>query len=279
LGAPTEVRAARAIVFLSDYGLEDEFAGVCRAVLARISPASPIIDLTHSIPPHDIFRGALVLAKAVRYLPSDAVVLAVVDPGVGTGRRPIAVQTKDRARLLVGPDNGLLSMAWAEEGGVSRAVVIGSPDVVLEPLSATFHGRDVFAPAAAHLASGMSLERVGPPVELSSLVVLKVTEPQVSPSGIDCEVLGVDRFGNVQLSARTEHLAAGGLDAAPMLHVACRGRGAAGRRAATFAEVIPGEMAVIVDSGGWVAVVVNRGSAAEALGLAPGDPVTLTASK
>jgi S-adenosyl-L-methionine hydrolase (adenosine-forming) len=278
LGAPTEVRAARPIVFLSDYGLEDEFAGVCRAVLARISPASPVVDLTHSIPPHDVFRGALVLSRAIRYLPSDAVVLAVVDPGVGTGRRPVAIRTKDRERLLVGPDNGLLSLAWAEDGGVSKAVTIESPDVVLEPISATFHGRDVFAPAAAHLASGLALESVGPPVDPSSLVSLKVTDPELGPAGIDCEVLGVDRFGNVQLSARAEHLTAAGLDRALMLQVVCRGRGAVARRAFTFGDVIPGELAVIVDSGGWVAVVVNRGSAAEALGLAVGDPVTLHAS-
>jgi S-adenosylmethionine hydrolase len=266
--------SARPIVFLSDYGLEDEFVGVCHAVMAGISPASPIIDLSHAIPPHDVLRGALVLWRAVRYLPPDAVILAVVDPGVGTGRRPVAVAAVG-GLCLVGPDNGLLSLAWTHEGGAVQAGLIESAEVILEPVSATFHGRDVFAPAAAHLVSGLSLERVGRSIEPASLVHPSLTEPEVEPGRVHCEVMGVDRFGNVQLSATAEHLRAAGLGASDRLEVVVASRATAIRRAATFGDVAEGQLAVIVDSIGWLAVVLNRGSGAEALGVAPGDPLTL----
>ncbi|HYV02229.1 MAG TPA: SAM-dependent chlorinase/fluorinase, partial [Actinomycetota bacterium] len=187
----------RPIAFLSDYGLEDEFVGICHAVMARLAPRASVIDLTHAIPPHDVLRGALVLARSVAYLPTDAVLLAVVDPGVGTERRPIAVETVREGRLLVGPDNGLLSLAWDEAGGVARAVEIRSPDVVLEPVSTTFHGRDVFSPAAAAVASGWPLERLGPAIDPSGLEVVRVPEPTVEDGRVDAEVLSVDRFGNL----------------------------------------------------------------------------------
>jgi len=270
--------SARPIVFLSDYGLEDEFVGICHAVMAGISPASPVIDLSHAIPPHDVLRGALVLWRAIRYLPRDAIVLAVVDPGVGTGRRPVALVAAS-GRYFVGPDNGVLSLAWAHEGGAVQAVLIESAEVILEPVSATFHGRDVFAPAAAHLAAGLGLERVGRSIEPVSLVHLSLTEPEVEPGLIHCEVLGVDRFGNVQLSATAEHLRAAGLGASDRLEVVVAGRPTAIRRAATFGDVAEGELAVIVDSMGLLAVVVNRGSGAETLGIAPGDPLTLQATR
>jgi S-adenosylmethionine hydrolase len=265
---------SRPLVFLSDYGLSDEFAGICRAVALRISPASQVVDLTHSIPPQDVLRGALVLAKSSRFLPSDAVILAVVDPGVGTSRRPVAVQTS-HGGLMVGPDNGLLSLAWEEQGGLVGAVEILSGEVVLDPVSATFHGRDIFAPAAAHLAAGMPLERLGPPVDPGDLVRVAVPSPNVEPGRVDGEVLGVDRFGNVELSVRATDLRAAGLEGRSRLQVLGRGQSTEVRRAGTFGEVGPGEFALIVNSGGWLAVVVNRGSAGEELGLVPGDPVSV----
>ncbi|HEX2267426.1 MAG TPA: SAM-dependent chlorinase/fluorinase, partial [Actinomycetota bacterium] len=142
----------RPIAFLSDYGLEDEFVGVCHAVMAQISPESTIVDLSHLVPPQDVFAGALILSRAIRSLPPATVIVAVVDPGVGTVRRSIAVETRTDGRLLVGPDNGLLSIAWAEDEGITRAVEITAPNVLRQPVPATFHGRDIFAPAAAHLA-------------------------------------------------------------------------------------------------------------------------------
>jgi hypothetical protein len=268
----------RPIVFLSDYGLEDEFVGICHAVIARISPASPVIDLTHAIPPQDVLRGALVLGRSIRYLPTDAVILAVVDPGVGTPRRPVAAETLQGGQLMIGPDNGLLSLAWGERGGVARAVEIVEPKVILEPVSATFHGRDIFAPAAAHLADGIPLSELGPDVDPASLVQLHLPAPGVETGRIDGEVFGVDRFGNVQLSAGLDHLERAGLTGAIRLEAVTRGEATPVRRAATFGDVNEGEFALIVDSGGLLAVVLNRGSAAEALGLAPGDSLTIQAA-
>jgi S-adenosylmethionine hydrolase len=270
---------ARSIVFLSDYGLEDEFVGICHAVIARISPASPVIDLTHAVPPQDVLRGAVVLARSIPYLPADAVVLAVVDPGVGTPRKPVAVETMQGGQLLVGPDNGLLSLAWEERGGVARAVEIAEPNVVLEPVSATFHGRDVFAPAAAHLAAGTRLSDLGPPVDPSSLVVASLPVAGVEPGRIDAEVLGVDRFGNVQLSAGLGDIERAGLAGSNRLRVLTRGGATAVRLAATFGDVAEGEFGLIVDSAGRLAVVLNRGSAAEALDVKPGDWLGVQASE
>lgn len=267
----------RPIVFLSDYGLEDEFAGICHAVIARISPESPVIDLTHAVPPQDVLRGALVLGRSIRYLPIDAVLLAVVDPGVGTPRRPVAIEASRGGQLMVGPDNGVLSLAWAERGGVARAVEISSSAVRLEPVSATFHGRDIFAPAAAHLAAGMPLSDLGPHVDPGSLAEVRPPVPGVEAGRIDAEVLGADRFGNVQLSAGPEHLDEAGLGQATRLDVLSRSGPVSVRRAATFGEVAEGEFALIVDSGDRLAIVLNRGSAAEALGLAPGDSLSIQA--
>jgi S-adenosyl-L-methionine hydrolase (adenosine-forming) len=268
---------ARPIVFLSDYGLEDEFVGICHAVIAQISPASPVIDLTHGIPPHDVLRGALVLARSIPFLPTDTVLLGVVDPGVGTARRPVAVETMHGGQLLVGPDNGLLSMAWEERGGVRGAVEITDPKVILEPVSATFHGRDVFAPAAAHLAAGTPLSGLGRVVDPASLEVVHPPAPDVSPGHIDTEVFGVDRFGNVQLSAGSAELERAGMAGTDRLEVVTRRVTLPVRRAATFGDVTEGEVALIVDSSGRLALVLNRGSAAEALDLAPGDSLSIQA--
>jgi S-adenosylmethionine hydrolase len=267
----------RSIVFLSDYGLEDEFVGICHAVIARISPASPVIDLTHAVPPQDVLRGALLLARSIPYLPTDAILLGVVDPGVGTPRKPVAVETAHGGQLLVGPDNGLLSLAWAERGGVGRAVEIAEPKVILEPVSATFHGRDLFAPAAAHLAAGVSLTELGPEVDPGSLAVVHIPVAGVEPRRIDAEVLGVDRFGNIQLSAGLDDLERASLAGTSRLKVVVRGGATPVRFASTFGDVAEGEFGLIVDSAGRLAVVLNRGSAAEALDVAPGDSMGIQA--
>jgi S-adenosylmethionine hydrolase len=266
---------ARPIVFLSDYGLEDEFVGICHAVMVRISPESRIVDLSHAVPPQDVLRGALILHRAIQYLPIEAAVVAVVDPGVGTPRRPVAVETVQGSRILIGPDNGVLSLAWAEVGGVAKAVEIASRAVILEPVSRTFHGRDIFSPAAAHLARGMALEELGPSVDPRSLTVLSLPRASVEPGEIDAEALAIDHFGNVQLSARVEDLATAGIEGLPDLELQASEWSTKVRRVETFGEVVEGEFGLIVDSTGWLAVVINRGSAAEALGLRAGDPVTV----
>ncbi len=268
------VSVTRPIVFLSDYGLEDEFVGTCHGVIAGVAPECRIIDLTHAIPPHDVRRGALVLAQAVRFMPADAVFLAVVDPGVGTARWRLAVRTESGSNL-VGPDNGVLSLAWARLGGVVEAVEIASPDVVLQPIAPTFHGRDVFAPAAAHLARGSDLASLGPPVDSESLVILSLPEAEVRRGRVFTEVLAQDRFGNLQLSARPVDLEAAGLSSARVLEVRGLGVVAPLHVVASFGEVEHGDLALIVDSGGWLAIAVNEGSAAEALGLSSGDALTV----
>lgn len=258
----------RPIVFLTDYGLADEFVGVCHGVIARIAPEAHVIDLTHQIRRQDVLQGAVVLGRAARYMPDDAVYLAVVDPGVGSERRPVAVEARSGA-VLVGPDNGVLSMAWQELGGAERAVQIVSEDVVLSPVSRTFHGRDVFAPAAAHVAAGLVLEELGPALPAGSLHALDLPGPMVTPGVVGARVVGVDGFGNVQLNVTAADLEGAGIG--PVMVLGAREI----PRVATFADMPLGSCAAIVDSQGYVALVVNRGSAAQLLGLSVGDAVVL----
>jgi len=260
------------IVFISDFGLDDEFVGICHGVISRIAPESRIIDLTHGVPGQDVVRAALLLAESLPYVPEEAVFLAVVDPGVGTERRAVAVRT-GQGVFLVGPDNGVLSQAWTRLGGAVEAVEITSPDVLLPGGSHTFHGRDVFAPAAAHLAGGMELKGLGPPVEVESLARVEPLEPEVHPGRLHAEVLGIDRFGNVQLTIRAEHLERAGLADAAVVEVRTVWRALAVRRVSTFGEVSSGELAALIDSRGWLAVVRNGGSAAASLRLDLANPV------
>jgi hypothetical protein len=261
---------SRPIVFLTDYGLADEFVGICHGVMARIAPDARVVDLSHAVPRQDVLRGAITLGRSVPYLPEDAVYLAVVDPGVGSDRRPIAVRTAAGADL-VGPDNGLLSFAWDELGGVAEAVEIRADDVVLRPVSRTFHGRDIFAPAAAHLARGLAVGALGPAIEPGSLRALELPGPMVTPGAIGARVLGIDGFGNVQLNARADDLDAAGIG--ETLSVG----GRVVPRVGIFSDVSPGAVAALLDSQGQVALVVNSGSAAETLGLTVGRAVVLEA--
>jgi hypothetical protein len=264
---------ARPLLFLSDYGLKDPFVGICHAVIARLAPEAHVIDLTHSIARQDVTGGALALADAAAYGPEDAVCLAIVDPGVGTERRRLVVAAGDA--LLVGPDNGLLSLAWERLGGATGAWEVTSRDVMLPAVSETFHGRDVFAPVAARLATGLSPEEVGPALDPKALVRIEVPPPQIEDGAMRTEVIGVDRFGNIQLSAGADDLAAAGLDAAQALELRWGVNHVAIRRARTYGDVGPGEFALLIDSSGRLAVATNLGSAAEDLAIGRGDPVTL----
>ena len=198
----------RTIVFLSDFGYRNEWVGICHAVMNRIAPASPIVDLSHGIPPLDVRGGAVLLVDSLPYLAADAVVLAIVDPSVGRDR-DIALEAAD-GRLIVGPDNGLLAPAASALGGVARAVEITSPEVVLTAISPSFHARDVLAPAAAHLAAGAELATLGVAVEPATLAELTIPEPTVERGKIECEVLDLNRFGNVLLNVRESQLAEAG---------------------------------------------------------------------
>lgn len=259
---------SRPIVFLTDYGMTDEFVGVCHGVMLRIAPDARVVNLTHSIPRQNVMHGALTLGRATSYMPSDAVYVAVVDPGVGSGRGSIAVRAASDA-LLVGPDNGLLSLAWEALGGADAAVEITSVGVVLQPVSRTFHGRDVFAPAAAHLAAGMPLADLGPALEVEQLHVLELPGPMVAAGAIGARVTGVDGFGNVQLNVGPHDLEAAGIG--PVLTV----RGRMVPRVGVFADVPQETLAAIIDSQGQLALVVNQGSAADTLGLSVGKTVVL----
>lgn len=268
---------SRPILFLSDYGLDDEFVGVCHAVIAGIVPEARVIDLTHGVPPRDVARGAIVLADSVPYAPANAVYLAVVDPGVGTTRLPVAVQAGDA--FLVGPDNGVLSLAWEALGGASRAFVIDSDEVMRTPTSPTFHGRDVFAPAAAHLASDGAPEALGRAVDPVRLERLRSPTATAEPGRLSCEVIGIDRFGNVQLSARVEDLGIADLDSATELNVRTGSEVVSIPRAHTFGDVPPERPGLIVDSSGRLAIVVNGGSAAETFDVQIGARVEVRASE
>jgi S-adenosylmethionine hydrolase len=268
-------RARGCVFLLTDYGVTDELAGVLKAVVARAAPAAPLVDLTHGVPAFDVRAGALALARAVPYL-GPGVVIAVVDPGVATDRRPVAVQVASEAgpSHLVGPDNGLL--VWAAEalGGVSSAVRIGSA-----PSRSTFDGRDVFAPAAGALWSGTSLGDLGPSVDPLSLV--RLTDPVVSvtPGSLGAEVLWVDTFGNVQLSVTPSDAEKAGVGdrLGEDLDVITPTARTPARRVRAFSDLGAGEIGIVTDSNGNLALAGDRSSAARTLGLRAGDRVKLVA--
>jgi S-adenosyl-L-methionine hydrolase (adenosine-forming) len=252
------------ISFLSDYGRDDEFVGVCHGVIARIAPGAHVIDIAHGLPPHSILPAAVVLRNALPYLPA-GVHLAVVDPGVGSDRRPLALRCSDR--FFVGPDNGLLLPAAERAGGVERAVDLSASPWRLEPASATFHGRDVFAPVAAQLALGEPLDRAGEPVDPSSLVRIELPQPRISQGAVEARVLYIDRFGNAQLNVGADEMTEAGIELDGRIDVEAGSGGAAARYARTFADAAEGELLAYVDSYDALALAVNRGNARERLGL------------
>lgn len=267
---------ARPITFLSDYGYGDEFAGVCRAVIARIAPDAQLVDLTHGIGRHDVAAGAASLAAALPYA-APGVHLAVVDPGVGTPRRAVAIATADEGRILVGPDNGLLMVAADRFGGPARAVDVSLSPLRLEPLSATFHGRDVFAPIAAHLANGLPLEQTGEPLDPAELEPCELMRAHLTPDGVEAHVASVDSFGNVALDLDRAALPGTGLKLGERVTAELRGETLELPFALTFADVGEGEPLLHIDSREALALAVNRGSAAERFGLVAGDTVGLRA--
>jgi S-adenosyl-L-methionine hydrolase (adenosine-forming) len=264
----------RPITFLSDYGTDDEFAGVCRAVIARIAPDATVIDLTHGVRRHAIREGATILANALPYAPP-GVHLAVVDPGVGSPRRAVAVRAASEDRVLVGPDNGLLWPAIERLGGAAAAVDVSLSRLRLEPISATFHGRDIFAPVAAHLARGAPLSEAGLEIPVESLATLPASEPVIGPDRVLAHVVSVDRFGNAVLDLADHHLPGSGLRMGSPVAVETAGESHEAAFTLTFADVDAGELILYLDSYGSVALAVNRGSASAKLRVAPGDEVVL----
>jgi S-adenosyl-L-methionine hydrolase (adenosine-forming) len=252
------------ITFLSDYGHDDDFVGVCHGVIAAIAPDARVIDVTHGIPRHDVRSGALALRRALPYFPP-GVHLAVVDPEVGAERRAVAVRAAQEDRVLVGPDNGLLALAVARFGGAVQAVDIGRSPHRLQPVAATFHGRDIFAPVAAHLVLGAPLAEAGDPLDLGELVRLELPRAHRADDGegVVAHALAFDRFGNVILDVEHGELAGSGLLLGRPVVV----NEEPAHYARTFADVPPGELLLYEDAYRTLALAVNRGSAALHLGL------------
>jgi S-adenosylmethionine hydrolase len=254
-----------AITFLSDYGGDDEFVGTCHGVMAALCPEATVIDITHGIRRHDVRAGALMLRRTLPFMPA-GVHLAVVDPEVGAERRAIAVRCGEQDRLLVGPDNGLLSLAWERFGGAVEAVDVARSPHRLQPVSATFHGRDIFAPVAARLAAGDPLAEAGDPIDPADLVSLELPRARREDGALVSHVLAIDRFGNLQLDAGHEDLADTGLLLGHPVELDLGdGDVVQATYAVTFADVEPGGLLVYEDAYRAAAVAVNRGDAAQEL--------------
>lgn len=260
------------VSFLSDYGLADEFVGVCKAVILGFAPDVRLIDITHEIPPHDVRAGALALVRAVQYLPA-GIVLAVVDPGVGTERRAVAVEVG--SGYLLGPDNGLLAPAVGLLGGTQRVVALTNPEYQLPSPGPTFAGRDVLAPAAGHLAAGVALADLGDAIDPAGLVPGLVSLPQSEGGAIAGEVWWIDRFGNCQLNIDPGELAGHGVSVGDAVEVRFGDMARMARWVTTYADARPSELVLVVDSYGLVSLALDRRSAAEDCGLRPGSGVTV----
>jgi S-adenosylmethionine hydrolase len=264
-------RHHQTISFLSDYGWADEFVGVVHSVIRGLAPQVTVIDVCHEVPPYDVRAGGLTLVRAVQYL-APGVVLAVVDPGVATDRRAIAVEVGEEAEaVFVGPDNGLLASAVSMVGGATRAVELTETAFHLPAPGPTFAGRDIFGPVAAHLCNGVDLTEFGPLVDPDTLTPGLVPLPRVEGERLEAEVLWVDRFGNAQLNLGPDDI--GGLG--DRISVRWGDEVRTATRVDAFEDVGPGELGVLVDSYGLLALALNRASAADELHLRPGDPVTL----
>ncbi|MFL5945598.1 MAG: S-adenosyl-l-methionine hydroxide adenosyltransferase family protein [Gaiellaceae bacterium] len=264
---------ARFITFLTDFGLEDDFVGVCHGVMKGIAPDAEVIDITHGIPPQGVLQGALTLANALPFIPA-GVHLAVVDPGVGGSRRALALRDKS-GRLHVGPDNGLLIPAAEKFGGIADAHELTNADYALESVSRTFHGRDLFAPAAAHLARGVELAELGPPIAADALARLDLPQPEVGASRIRCTVLAIDRFGNVQLNLDRSHTDDAGILPGTRIELQVGPERYYAVAARTFADARPGDLILYEDSYRNLSIAINGGSAAAMIGIKPGQDLRI----
>lgn len=262
----------RPICFLSDFGLADDFVGTCKGVIASIAPGANVIDLTHEVPGFEVAAGAEVLQHATRYMPPDTVYLAVVDPGVGTKRRTLALRTGE-GPLMVGPDNGLLIPAVESLGNASEAVKLTNDEYHVRPVSSTFHGRDVFAPAAAHLAAGLDLAKLGKRVSPDSLLPLTLPSFEaVSDGSCKAQILDIDRYGNARLSMLREEA---NIEYGARLEVDSGDGWMPVRHLATFGAAQDGELVLVPDSHWRLSLAINKGSAAHALSLRRGGEVRL----
>jgi hypothetical protein len=261
------------ITFLSDFGLKDDFVGTCHGVMKRIAPEAQIIDITHGIPPQAVLQGALVLANTIAFMPA-GVHLAIVDPGVGGPRRPLVLRDAEE-RVYVGPDNGLLLPA-AGRAGIVAAHELANPEYALESISRTFHGRDLFSPAAAHIARGVPVEDLGPPLDPESLVTLDLPEPVRDAGSLVATTLYVDSFGNIVLNLTRGHVEELGVVPGTRVELELAGQHYYAVLARTFADARAGDVILYEDSYRNMSVAISRGSAARMLHVSPGQRIRIT---
>jgi S-adenosylmethionine hydrolase len=259
---------AQFITFLTDFGLQDDFVGTCHGVMKRIAPDVEIIDITHGIPAQGVLQGALTLANTLPFMPV-GVHLAVVDPGVGGARRALALRDGE-GRIHVGPDNGLLIPAAEKLGGITEAHELANPDYALESVSRTFHGRDLFAPAAAHLALGVALADLGPPIAPDALARLDVPQPEVGTTRINCTVLSVDRFGNIELNLGRSHLEQAGVVPGTRVELQIGTERYYAVAARTFADARPGDIILYEDAYRNISIAISGGNAAAMFAIGEG---------
>jgi S-adenosylmethionine hydrolase len=264
---------ARFITFLTDFGLQDDFVGTCHGVMKRIAPEVEIIDITHGIAPQAVLQGALTLANTLPFMPV-GVHLAVVDPGVGGSRRALALRDGE-GRVHIGPDNGLLIPAAERLGGITEAHELANPEYALESVSRTFHGRDLFAPAAAHLALGVSLADLGPPIDPDALARLDLPQAEVGTTRIHCTVLSIDRFGNVQLNLERSHLDEAGVVPGTRVELQVGPERYYAVAARTFADARPGDIILYEDAYRNISVAISGGSAAAMFGIKEGQDLRI----
>jgi S-adenosyl-L-methionine hydrolase (adenosine-forming) len=259
------------ITFLSDFGHADESVGVVRSVIRSIAPNAAVIDLGHGIRPYDIRGGGLMLARSAPFV-AMGIVVAVVDPGAGSGRRAVAVEVGDGASILVGPDNGLLAPAVALVGGASRAVELTNKDYHLESEGPTFAGRDIFGPVAAHLSNGVTLDEIGTPIDPSSLMPGLLPVSREEDGDIVADVLWVDQFGNVQLNVDPEDIKHLGQRITMYMGETVQ----SAFRVACYDDIEGVGVGLVTDAHGLISIAARQASAATQLGLSEGNEVRLS---
>ena len=264
---------ARFITFLTDFGLQDDFVGTCHGVMKRIAPEVEIIDITHGIAPQAVLQGALTLANTLPFMP-EGVHLAVVDPGVGGARRALALRD-GQGRIYVGPDNGLLIPAAEKLGGIAEAHELASPEYALDSVSRTFHGRDLFSPAAAHLALGVPLSELGPPIDPDALARLDIPQPDVGTTRIHSIVLSIDRFGNIGLNLDRSHLDEAGVVPGTRVELLVGAERYYAVAARTFADARPGDIILYEDAYRNISIAINGGNAADMFGVKEGQDIRI----